>query len=34
MRSKLAFCKKDQEIEMALGALRGLGWVRSGVMLG
>jgi hypothetical protein len=25
MKSKLAFCKNDQEIEMALGALRGLG---------
>jgi hypothetical protein len=25
LRSKLAFCKNDQEIEMALGALRGLG---------
>jgi hypothetical protein len=25
MRSKLAFCKNDHEIKMALGALRGLG---------
>jgi hypothetical protein len=25
MRLKLAFCKNDQEIEMVLGALRGLG---------
>ena len=25
MRSKLGFCKNDHEIEMALGALRGLG---------
>ena len=25
MKSKLAFYKNDQEIEMALGALRGLG---------
>jgi hypothetical protein len=25
MRSKLTFCKNDQEIELALGALRELG---------
>ncbi len=34
MRSKLTFCKNDHEIEMALGALRWLGLVRSGVRLG
>jgi hypothetical protein len=34
MRSKLTFFKNDQEIELALGALRELGKVRSGVRTG
>jgi hypothetical protein len=33
IRSKLKFFKNDPEIELALGALRELGWVWSGVRL-